>query len=238
MGGRHHRLVRLRLLLGLWFAVHALRARRWFRVSAARSCGYRWGRRSSRWVALSTTGLIEGTAAARRVPAEGVGAATFPPAGEQVERYPKLAAETVAMDTAPRLHCHRHRNQLRLAPGAIVDDMRRGEAAISEACGRAPRLYRPPYGIFSASRAGHRAAPLPTPALDPLGTGLVPYATAESIALTATRHIRAGDVILLHEADHYSAPGSWRRTVAAVPRILESLASGGHAAVAINDGWS
>jgi hypothetical protein len=45
-------------------------------------------------------------------------------------------------------------------------------------------------------------------------------------------------VILLHDADHYSAPGSWRQTVAALPRILENLASGGHAPVAVNDGGS
>ena len=45
-------------------------------------------------------------------------------------------------------------------------------------------------------------------------------------------------MILLHDADHYGAPGSWRQTVAALPRILENLASGGHAPVAINDGGS
>jgi hypothetical protein len=36
-------------------------------------------------------------------------------------------------------------------------------------------------------------------------------------------------VILLHDADHYSAPDSWRKTVLALPRILDVLAGGGHA---------
>jgi hypothetical protein len=48
-------------------------------------------------------------------------------------------------------------------------------------------------------------------------------ATADSIAARVTRALRGGEVILLHDADHYSAPGSWRRMVAALPRILEAI---------------
>ena len=35
--------------------------------------------------------------------------------------------------------------------------------------------------------------------------------------------LRAGDVVLLHDADYYSARDSWRRTVAAVPHVVEKL---------------
>ena len=38
-----------------------------------------------------------------------------------------------------------------------------------------------------------------------------------------TRGAGAGSVLLLHDADDYSAPGSWRRTAAALPRVLEQL---------------
>ena len=34
-------------------------------------------------------------------------------------------------------------------------------------------------------------------------------------------------MLLLHDADDYSAPGSWRRTAAALPRVLEALAARG-----------
>ena len=34
-------------------------------------------------------------------------------------------------------------------------------------------------------------------------------------------------MLLLHDADDYSAPGSWRRTVAALPLVLDVLAEGG-----------
>ncbi len=52
-------------------------------------------------------------------------------------------------------------------------------------------------------------------------------ATADSIARKATPGARAGDVLLLHDADHYSAPGSWVRTAAALPILLEELGGRG-----------
>src|SRR5436190_16060016 len=93
----------------------------------------------------------EGTAATLEILARASVPATFFLAGEQVERYPSLAGEIVAAGHEVALHCHRHRNQLRLTPRQIVSDMRTGEAAIAEATGRPPRLFRPPYGIFSAA---------------------------------------------------------------------------------------
>ena len=81
--------------------------------------------------------------------------ATFFLAGEQVEKRPALAAEIVAAGHRVELHCHRHRNQLRLTPRALLDDAERGRAAIEEATGQAIADYRPPYGIFSG--AGLRA---------------------------------------------------------------------------------
>ena len=42
-------------------------------------------------------------------------------------------------------------------------------------------------------------------------------ASPESIAALVTGGAGAGSVLLLHDADDYSAPGSWRRTVAALP---------------------
>jgi hypothetical protein len=34
-------------------------------------------------------------------------------------------------------------------------------------------------------------------------------------------------VLLLHDADDYGAPGSWRQTAAALPRVLDTLAARG-----------
>src|ERR1700726_2833329 len=56
--------------------------------------------------------------------------------GEQVARNPSLAAEIVAAGHAIGLHCDRHRNQLRLGPRAVREDIVRGAARIEETTGR------------------------------------------------------------------------------------------------------
>ena len=52
-------------------------------------------------------------------------------------------------------------------------------------------------------------------------------ATAESITSLVTAGAGEGSVLLLHDADDYSAPGSWRATVQALPGILEEMAARG-----------
>ena len=103
-------------------------------------------------------------------------------------------------------------------PRQLLDDAERGRAAIEEATGQEIHDYRPPYGIFSAvglraiRRRGWR------PVLWSLwGRDWKRRATAESIAKRATNGAAAGDILLLHDADYYSAGGSWTRTAAALP---------------------
>jgi peptidoglycan/xylan/chitin deacetylase (PgdA/CDA1 family) len=150
--------------------------------------------------------------------------ATFFLAGEQVERRPSLAAEIVAAGHRVELHCHRHRNQLRLTPRMLLGDAERGRAAIEEATGQAIADYRPPYGIFSASGLQAIRGRGWRPVLwSKWGRDWDRRATPESITRRITAGVSAGDVLLLHDADYYSASGSWVRTAAALSKILELL---------------
>lgn len=150
--------------------------------------------------------------------------ATFFLAGEQVEKRPALAAEIVAAGHRVELHCHRHRNQLRLTPRMLLDDAERGRTAIEEATGQAIGDYRPPYGIFSGSglRAvrGHGWRPV---LWSKWGRDWDRGATAASITGRITAGVSSGDVLLLHDADYYSARGSWVSTSSALSKILELL---------------
>jgi peptidoglycan-N-acetylglucosamine deacetylase len=150
--------------------------------------------------------------------------ATFFLAGEQVVRRPALVAEIVAAGHRVELHCHRHRNQLRLTARRLLEDADRARDAIEEAGGQAIADYRPPYGIFSdwGLRAVRRRGWRPV-LWSRWGRDWTRRATARSIARRCTADARAGDIILLHDADYYSAPGSWARTAAALPIILEEL---------------
>ena len=170
----------------------------------------------------------QGTPAVLETLREAGAAATFFLAGEQVVQRSSLVAEIVAAGHRVELHCHRHRNQLRLGARQLLEDADRAKAAIEEASGQAVADYRPPYGIFSA--VGLRAVRSRgwRPVLwSQWGRDWTRRATPASIARKATATVRDGDILLLHDADYYSAPGSWVRTAAALPIILEELEARG-----------
>ena len=95
---------------------------------------------------------------------------------------------------------------------------------ISEAVGAAAVWHRPPYGLYSP--AGLEAAR--QRGLRPIlwsrwGKDWRRLTTPERIAARATRDLRAGDVILLHDADFYSSRGSHERTAEALKLIVREL---------------
>jgi peptidoglycan-N-acetylglucosamine deacetylase len=162
--------------------------------------------------------------AARDVPVQ----ATFFLVGEQIRRNPSLVGEILAAGHEIGLHCDRHRNLLRLSPAQTRTDIERAREEIETVSGRAIGLYRPPYGALSAAALRvARAHGWRTLLWSHWGRDWRADATAESIAARVTADAGQGAVLLLHDADDYSAPDSWRRTVAALPRVLDTLAARG-----------
>jgi peptidoglycan/xylan/chitin deacetylase (PgdA/CDA1 family) len=152
--------------------------------------------------------------------------ATFFVIGEQVQRRPELARRILAGGHALALHGHRHRLQLRLTARQLDADFRLGASAIEDATGTTPRHHRAPYGIYSTP--GLRAALARS--LQPVlwsawGRDWRAHTTPERIASRVIRGIAPGGVILLHDADFYSAPRSHERTALALPLILRELKS-------------
>jgi peptidoglycan/xylan/chitin deacetylase (PgdA/CDA1 family) len=154
--------------------------------------------------------------------------ATFFLVGEQVRRNPALAGEIVAAGHRVALHCDRHRNLLRLTPRQVRADIERALATIEDAAGQSIDLYRPPYGVLNAAALRiARAHGWRTLLWSHWGRDWEARATPASIADRLTRGVGEGSVLLLHDADDYSAPDSWQRTVAALPRVLDALAARG-----------
>jgi peptidoglycan/xylan/chitin deacetylase (PgdA/CDA1 family) len=171
---------------------------------------------------------VEGTPAVLEALRAAGARATFFLVGEQVEREPGLAAEVAAAGHAVGVHCRRHRNLMFLTPRQVEDDVARAEEAIAAATGVTPEVYRPPFGILTV--AGLRAARRHgwrTFLWRRWGRDWAARATGASIASLLTDDVEAGDVLLLHDADHYSAAGSWRNTVAALPAVFEALEARG-----------
>jgi peptidoglycan/xylan/chitin deacetylase (PgdA/CDA1 family) len=171
---------------------------------------------------------VQGTPAVLEILAAAGVKATFFLVGEQVRRNPALAREILAAGHGVAVHCDRHRNLLRLAPWQVREDIARALASIEDATGHSPTLYRPPYGVLNASALRvARARGWRTLLWSQWGRDWEARATPESIAARVTDGVQEGSVLLLHDADDYSARGSWRRTAAALPEVLETLAARG-----------
>jgi peptidoglycan/xylan/chitin deacetylase (PgdA/CDA1 family) len=164
----------------------------------------------------------QGTPAILEILREARAPATFFVIGEQVRRTGSLLDEIAAAGHQIAVHGDRHRNLLRVArPG---EDLDRAAATI----GRPVALHRAPYGIYSwtALRAVRRRGW--TPALwSAWGRDWARGATGASVAAKVESDLDSGGVVLLHDADDYSVPGSWRATVAALPRILDAIGARG-----------
>jgi peptidoglycan-N-acetylglucosamine deacetylase len=154
--------------------------------------------------------------------------ASFFLTGEQVRRYPGVAREIAALGHTVGVHGHRHRLLTLRSPVASATDLRLACAAIADATNSMPRLYRPPYGaanpavLLVAHRAGLRLVLWAR-----WGRDWERRASAASVAANASRGLRGGEIILLHDADHYAAAGSWRATAAALPEIAAAVTRAG-----------
>jgi peptidoglycan/xylan/chitin deacetylase (PgdA/CDA1 family) len=176
----------------------------------------------------------EGTPAVLEALAEAGASATFFLAGEQVVERPGLAMEIRQAGHRVALHCYRHRSFIRLSPREARDDLARGAAAIEDATGAAPTQFRPPFGYLTAAALSFaRAQGWEIVLWKRIGYDWRASASPERIARRATRGLRGGEIIVLHDADFYSAPGSWRATAASLPLVFERLEARGLRAVSL-----
>jgi len=154
--------------------------------------------------------------------------AVFFVTGEQVERYPQLVGAVGAAGHELGLHGYRHQTRRQWSARLLADDVRRAREAVENAAGTSPRLYRPPHGVFTLT--GLRL--IRELGLEPLlwskwGRDWERRATPETIAARATAGVAPGDVLLLHDADHYSTRGSWKATAAALDPITQRIEAAG-----------
>jgi peptidoglycan-N-acetylglucosamine deacetylase len=154
--------------------------------------------------------------------------ATFFVLGEQAARHPRVVSEIAAAGHEVALHGYRHLPHALMTPAAVTRDLARGQATIEDIAGCAVRALRAPFGAASvatliyANRNG-----LQVTGWSRWGWDWSRRATPESIARSVSSGVCGGDILLLHDSDSYSAPGSWRRTVAALPAVAAAVAGAG-----------
>ena len=151
--------------------------------------------------------------------------ATFFVVGEQIKDDPGKLKEIVSRGHEVAVHCYRHRNHLRLFPGPAVEDMRRARRITEETAERTTRFFRPPYGTFNlaswleASRQGWERVLWTRWGRD-WEARATPWTIVDEIG-----YPEAGDILLLHDSDRYSALGSWQHSLKALPIILGRASS-------------
>jgi peptidoglycan/xylan/chitin deacetylase (PgdA/CDA1 family) len=129
-------------------------------------------------------------------------------------------------------HTWSHRSLWLAGPGATREEIERGHDAITSAAGRAPRFFRPPWGLANLAML---------PILARLGTPAV-FWTAQPEARTAVApdrqlaralgRVRPGAIYDLHDAD--GVPGAGRRLTAYLPRLIDGLRDAGYALVPLS----
>lgn len=177
----------------------------------------------------------QGTPAVLELLAERGMTATFFVIGEQVRRSPSLAAEAFAAGHRVAVHGDRHVNLQRLTPARLRDDLDRAVESIAEATGVPAADHRAPYGIYTPAAIREVRRRGWTPWLwSRWGVDWRAWRTPAQIARELTGGgLRAGDVLLLHDADTYADPGSWRNTVAALPSVLDAIEEAGFRTVPV-----
>jgi peptidoglycan/xylan/chitin deacetylase (PgdA/CDA1 family) len=142
--------------------------------------------------------------------------------GEQVEAHPELARQVADESHVVALHGFRHVEHDELGDEARAD-LERGAAAIAAATGVDPRLYRPPYGRFSAqSYAAARELGLKPVYWSAWGSDWEPI-PPKRIAETAIRDLAPGAIVLLHDSARYATRPSAKPTAEALPAILAAM---------------
>jgi peptidoglycan/xylan/chitin deacetylase (PgdA/CDA1 family) len=149
--------------------------------------------------------------------------ATFFLVGQQLAVNPALAGEIAAAGHEVAVHGYAHRYLLGRNPRRVYDDLAAARDLIGEATGALPTYFRPPYGVLTTDGALiARQLGLRPIIWTSWGKDWTAEASAQSVY--ETLRIRGGATLLLHDADRYAASGSWRATLAALPRILDRAA--------------
>nr|WP_205861691.1 polysaccharide deacetylase family protein [Planosporangium flavigriseum] len=150
--------------------------------------------------------------------------ATFFLLGNMLIRAPQLGAELVAAGHEVAIHGWEHRCLIARGPRATYDDIARARDLVAAVTGRQPQWYRPPYGVLTtAALNAARRLDLAPVLWTAWGRDWEARATPESVLATVAGRLRGGGTVLLHDSDCTSAPGSWRRTLAALPELIDDV---------------
>jgi peptidoglycan/xylan/chitin deacetylase (PgdA/CDA1 family) len=161
--------------------------------------------------------------------------ATFFVLGAKAERHPEVLRAIANAGHAIGVHGYEH-NRLYafLSPAAIASDVRRAVAVVEREVGVKPKWFRPPIGHVSPrTAAGARRAGVALVAWSVRGLDGIAGRMPEQVVARIERGLVPGAIVLMHDAAERNdfEPAS----IAALPLVLESVASKGLVAVTLDE---
>ncbi|MEU5941027.1 polysaccharide deacetylase family protein [Micromonospora sp. NPDC047548] len=162
--------------------------------------------------------------------------ATFFLLGSMLLRSPALGRRIVAEGHEVALHGWEHRNLMLRGPVGTWRDLAAGRALITAVTGRAPRFFRPPYGVLTGAAllAARRLALRPV-LWTCWGRDWTGSATPDSVLATVGGGLSGGGTVLLHDSSRTAAPGAWRAGLAALPGLLDECRRRGWAVESLGE---
>ncbi|WP_128433647.1 polysaccharide deacetylase family protein [Streptomyces cyaneus] len=141
---------------------------------------------------------------------------TFFVVGQNMAAHPALVRAEAKAGHEIGNHTWNHPDLTKLTPEQVAYQLRRTSAAIKAATGKAPTLFRPPYGAINTKV---KAATTLAPVLWDIDTEDWKYRDSAKVAQTVIAKARRNSVVLMHDIHPTS--------VAAVPQILRTLTAEG-----------
>ncbi|WP_329445790.1 polysaccharide deacetylase family protein [Streptomyces canus] len=149
--------------------------------------------------------------------------ATFFTVGQNVAAHPDLVRAEARAGNEVGNHSWSHPDLTKLTSEQIAYQLNRTSTAIKAATGKAPTLFRPPYGAVNGTV---RHATTLSPVLWTLDTEDWKYPDATKVAQSVIGKVKRNDVVLMHDIHPTS--------VAAVPEILRTLTARGYHFVTVS----
>ncbi len=162
--------------------------------------------------------------------------ATFFQIGERIRAFPALSRDIVRRGHAVGNHTDTHPRLTFLSPGRIRDELARCNEALVSATGRKTRWMRPPYGyrgpqLESVLRQQDEKARVVMWSRSGRDWKL----RSSERMIQRLRHVRGGDIVLLHDGDHRTPEGDRRHTIAGLAYWLPRWKDAGIRLVSLDE---
>ncbi len=162
--------------------------------------------------------------------------ATFFLIGKNVSSHPEIAQRMVEEGHLIGSHTHSHKSLIPLSAKSTYKEIKNAEAAIEEATGIRPTLFRPPRGVYSSYAQELLKEERYTLVLWDLSAVDWAELAPKRIVANVVNKVKPGSIILLHDSgDLITYRGGDRHsTVKALPEIIDKLRAQGYEFITID----